>query len=240
MTVRWSPGSVVAATAVVLLLASACDGKRVAATGRAASSRSEETQTAPAERSALPLTKEQLTAALLTTKDLPAGSEVTPGGGQDDSDDPTGDPGCRKASAAFDALDRGTHADQVAHATVVFWTADNVDGGDESLSSFTTEAAAKREFSEYVAAADACHSFGSKLGSTTTMLAGKPLPLPVVGDESRAYRYVGASEGETVQVDMMAFRVGGTLALLTAARVGGPPESELLERIANEAAAKLA
>jgi hypothetical protein len=237
MTVRWSPGSVVAATAVALILASACAGQRETASTGGASSPGP-IQTSPAERSARPLTEQQLTAALLTAKDLPAGFKVAPSGGQDDSDDLTGDPGCRKASTTGDTLYKGTRPGQLAHAAVVFFTADGL-GGDESLSSFTTEAAAKKEFSEYVAAADACRSFGSKLGPTTATFTGKPLPLPVVGDESRAYRYVGAYNGETARMDMMAFRVGGTLALLTTARFGGPPESQLLERVANEAAAKL-
>ena len=241
MSARWSSGSVVAAAAVVLVLASACGANREAAARGGASSPPGAGQTSPAERSALPLTKEQLTAALLTAKDLPAGSTIAPSGGQDDSEssDPVGDLGCQKASATDDALYRGTRPEQVAHAALAFSTADGLGGGDESLSSFTTEAAASKEFSQYVAVADTCHSFGSKLGSTTAMFTGEPLSLPVVGDESRAYRYVGVFEGRTVRTDMMAFRVGGTLALLTAVRFGGSPESGLLERVASKAAAKL-
>jgi hypothetical protein len=232
ISARWSLGSVVAVIAAVLIFASACTDRSGTATGA--------DQSSPAEVSASPLTKGQLTAALLTAKDLPAGSTIAPSGGQSDSNDLTGDPGCREADAIDDALDRGTRPDQVAHAAVAFQTADQLGGGDESLSSFTTEAAATEEFSEYVAAADACHSFSLNLGTDKAMHTGKPLPLPVVGEESRAYRFAVSFGGETGGLDMIAFRVGGTLALLTVARVSGAPESGLLEQIASKAAAKLA
>jgi len=193
----------------------------------------------PAEHSAAPRTKRQLTSALLTVEDLPPGFRVSPPGRQTNSDDITGDPGCRKASATDAALDSGTLPDQVAHAAIVFSKSEDLRGGDQSMSSFKTEAAAKKVFSEFVAAADVCHSFGVETGVTTTILTGKPLPLPVVGDESRAYRYVGADQGGRFWQDAMVFRVGGTLAQLTLASFGDAPESGLFEQVANKTAGKL-
>jgi len=188
----------------------------------------------------VPLTKAQLTSALLTAKDLPAGYKITPSGGEDNPDDLTGDASCRRIGATDIALEKRTRPDQVAYADVSFLTADDLGGGDESLSSFKTEGAAKKEFSDYVAAADGCHSLGLKVDPTTTiMLTGKPLSLPAVGDESRAYRYLGTVQGRIFWMDAMTFRVGGTLALLSSGRLGGAPVSGLLERIANKAAGKL-
>jgi len=237
---RWSPGFAVAATAAVLILASACGGKSDPPTGGGTSGPAVAIQSSPPEHSAAPRTKEQLTSALLTVADLPAGFRVSPPGRQTNSEDTTGDPGCRKVSATYDALDAGTQPDQVAHAAMVFSKSEDLRGGDESLSSFKTEAAAKKEFSELVAAADVCHSFGVETGATTTILTGKPLRVPVVGDESRAYRYAGADQGRRFWEDLMVFRVDGTLALLTLASFGDAPESGLFEQVANKAAGKLA
>src|SRR5262249_42637591 len=105
---------------------------------------------------------------------------------------------------------------------------------------FMTEAAAGKEFSGYVAAADSCRSLGLKVDPTTTiMLTSKPLPLPAVGDESRAYRYLGMAQGTSFWLDAMVFRVGGTLAPMAGGCFGGSPQAGLLEEIGNKAAGKL-
>ncbi len=240
MAACWSPRPAVTVTAVVLILASACGGESKTPTGGGAPGPTATSQSSPTEQPATPPTKAQLTAALLTAKDLPAGYKISPSGGEDNPDDLTGDASCRKISATDIALGRGTRPGQVAYADVSFSTADDMGGGDESLSSFMTEAAAEKEFSEYVAAADSCRSLGLKVDPTTTiMVTGKPLSLPAVGDESRAYRYLGTVQGQTLWLDAVVFRAGGTLATLTAGRIGGAPESGLLEQIAKKAAGKL-
>ncbi len=211
----WS-GFVVAAAAAVLIFASACGGKTDPPTGGGTAGPAGTTQSLPAEHSAAPRTKRQLTSALLTVEDLPPGFRVSPPGRQTNSDDITGDPGCRKASATDAALDSGTLPDQVAHAAIVFSKSEDLRGGDQSMSSFKTEAAAKKVFSEFVAAADVCHSFGVETGVTTTILTGK----------SRSQTRPPASSPEwLVHSDHPCPRVAGS-AWTRPERVGSDPDHD--------------
>ena len=241
MVARWSAGSTVTAAVAVLILASGCGGPSKPATGGGASGPTGTSQSSSTGQPAAPLTKAQLTAALLTAKDLPAGYKTGPSS-NDDADALTGDANCQKMTATDLALGKGTGTGQVAYAAVSFTTADNTGGGDESLSSFMTQTAAKNEFSAYAAAADSCRSLGLKVDpatNTTIRLTPTPLSLPVVGDESHAYQYLGTLQGRTFWLDAMVFRAGSTLALLSAGGLGSAPDSGLLQQIANKAVGKL-
>jgi hypothetical protein len=171
---------------------------------------------------------------------VPAGYKASASGEEVNPDAQTGDANCRKIGAIDAALSKGTRSGQVAHAYVSYSKADDTGGSDETLSSFMTQAAAKKEFGEYAAAADSCHSLSLKVDPTTTItLTGTPLSLAAVGDESRAYQYLGTVQGKAFWLDAMVFRAGGTLAMVTAGAFGGAPDSGLLEQIANKAAGKL-
>jgi hypothetical protein len=243
MTVpRLAPTAVTVTAAVLVLVAGCGSDKTVTGSGTPAPAGGTATssgQPSPTEQESPPLTRAQLSQALLAAADMPTGYKTDPSGTQDENV-LTGDAGCTKMGATDTALSKGTRPDQAAFAQVSFTRPDGVGGGDEALASFATQAAAGTEYSQYVAAADACHSLGLKADANTTItLAGKPLTTSTVGDESHAYRYLGSVQGTTFWLDAMVFRTGSTLATVSVGGLDKTPTAGLLEQIATKAAGKL-
>ncbi|MEU1813891.1 hypothetical protein ABZ543_01680 [Streptomyces roseifaciens] len=223
-------GALAAVAAASLLTLSACGGDEGGAPPSAAqSSGPAGGSAAPApgapgkDKGARPLTAGQAKAALLTPDDLPSGWEVN-------KDIPAYDVGatgmqfgkadkaaCQPLLDVFVGADNGPKAQ--AHAMTDLKQAG--DTGIQMTQGVTSyqEAEAVRIMQQKIDFG-ACGTFAAKgADGSTDQASGSELTVPALGDGSRGVRVVFAAteEGVSIQHDIAAVRVGGTVVTVSQA-----------------------